>query len=192
MSNSVQISDLLPGDAEGIEQAARVLLEAFRGTTPAWPDLDTARAEVLESLEVGRVSRVARLEDGRVVGWVGGIPEYDGHVWEVHPVAVDPAHQRQGIGRALLRDLEERVRLHGGLTLWLGTDDEVDRTSLGGADLYPDLLAQLSAIRNLAGHPFSFYLRCGFALAGVVPDANGLGKPDILMAKRVAGASDGA
>ena len=26
----------------------------------------------------------------------------------------------------------------------------------------------------------------GFVIVGVVPDANGLGKPDILMAKRVA------
>jgi len=34
--------------------------------------------------------------------------------------------------------------------------------------------------------PFEFYQKCGFVIVGVVPDANGLGKPDILMAKRVA------
>ena len=103
----------------------------------------------------------------------------------MHPLAVSPAHQRQGFGRALLAYLEERVRERGGLTLWLGTDDEVDRTSLGGAELYPDLLGARAAIRDLGGHPYEFYLRCGFLLAGVVPDANGPGKLDSLMAKRV-------
>jgi aminoglycoside 6'-N-acetyltransferase I len=71
------------------------------------------------------------------------------------------------------------------LTLWLGADDEDNRTTLGGANLYPDVLDKLAHIRNIKGHPFAFYLKMGFVLAGVVPDANGRGKPDILMAKRI-------
>jgi aminoglycoside 6'-N-acetyltransferase I len=60
-------------------------------------------------------------------------------------------------------------------------------TSLSGVDLYDDLPNHLAHIRNVKGHPYSFYLKCGFVIAGAVPDANGPGKPDILMAKRVRG-----
>ena len=94
--------------------------------------------------------------------------------------------QRRGIGRALVADLEDRVRERGAVTLFLGTDDEDDRTSLGGIDLYPDPLQHLERLRNLRGHPFEFYRKCGFVVVGVLPDANGFGKPDIYMAKRVA------
>jgi hypothetical protein len=30
------------------------------------------------------------------------------------------------------------------------------------------------------GHPFAFYRKPGFALAGVLPDANGRGKPEYI------------
>jgi aminoglycoside 6'-N-acetyltransferase I len=91
----------------------------------------------------------------------------------------------QGVGRALVADLEAQVRTRGGLTIMLGTDDEDGMTSLAGADLYTDLWQQIANIRNLKGHPYEFYQKCGFSIIGVIPDANGRGKPDILMAKRV-------
>ena len=59
------------------------------------------------------------------------------------------------------------------------------RTSLGGIDLYPDVLDKLRSIENVGGHPFEFYLKAGYHVVGVIPDANGFGKPDILMAKRI-------
>lgn len=42
-----------------------------------------------------------------------------------------------------------------------------------------------SHIRNLRDHPYEFYPKMGFAIVGVMPDANGIGKPDIFMAKRL-------
>ncbi len=136
-------------------------------------------------LETGRICRAAVDEGGNLLGIIGGIPGYDGNVWELHPLAVQPSRQGQGIGRALVEDLETQVRSKGGLTITLGTDDEDGMTSLANTDLYENLWEKIRDIRNLKGHPYEFYQRMGYVISGVVPDANGPGKPDILMAKRV-------
>jgi aminoglycoside 6'-N-acetyltransferase I len=74
----------------------------------------------------------------------------------------------------------------GYLIVHLGTDDEVGGTSLFGDDLLPGALQKLAAIRpSPGGHPFFFYRRLGYEAVGVLPDANGAGKPDIFMAKRL-------
>ena len=178
----------LSGDVpDRLVQAARLLIEGFSDTgTGAWRTEDAALVEVQESLQGDRVSRAAIDEAGNVLGWVGGISSYDGHAWELHPLVVRRDQRGRGVGRALVADLEDQVRRRDGLTLYLGTDDENGRTSLTGLDLYPDVLGALARLRNLRDHPFTFYERMGFAVVGVIPDANGLGRPDILMAKRVA------
>ena len=182
----MRITDLRATDAALIEQIAQLLVAAFAEHWPdAWPTLDEARTEVHESFAPGRLSRVALDDDGAVLGWIGGISGYDGLVWELHPLAVQPRLHRRGVGRALVADLEARVRERGGLTLTVGTDDEDNMTSLAGIDLYPNIWEHIANIRNLRGHPYEFYQRCGFVISGVVPDANGPGKPDILMAKRI-------
>jgi hypothetical protein len=40
------------------------------------------------------------------------------------------------------------VRDLGIHTMFVGTDDELGQTSLGGVDLYPDVLAHLTALRR--------------------------------------------
>jgi aminoglycoside 6'-N-acetyltransferase I len=183
----MRIIDLDPNDQWTIDAAAGLLVEGFKEHWPrAWPDLAAALEEVREALEPGRIARVAVDDNGEVSGWIGGIPQYNGNVWELHPLVVQPGLHRRGIGRALVRDLEQQVHVRGGLTITLGTDDEDDMTTLAGVDLYPDVWAHMAEILNLRGHPYEFYQKCGFVIVGVVPDANGLGKPDILMAKRVA------
>jgi len=82
--------------------------------------------------------------------------------------------------------LEARAAQEGFLAIHLGTDDEVGGASLYGADLFPDTLAKLAAITPTAlGHPFYFYRKLGFEPVGLIPDANGFGKPDLLMSKRL-------
>jgi len=182
----VEITDLDPDDEAAIARVASIVVDAFRGHTPSYSDLASAEAEVRKSFAEDRLSRVAR-EGDAVLGWIGGIREYDGHAWELHPLAVDPARHGEGIGRALVADLERLVAERGATTLYLGTDDEDGRTSLSDADLYPNPLERLASIENPGRHPYEFYRSCGFSLVGVIPDANGPGKPDILMAKRVGG-----
>jgi aminoglycoside 6'-N-acetyltransferase I len=179
------IVDLTSDKSDWIEQAAALLRDAFRNRTQDWQDLDSARQEVLASLAPDRISRVLVDDSGRVLGWIGGIPNYGGNVWELHPIVVAESHRRRGLGRALVQDLERLVESRGALTLWAGSDDENHETSLSGVDLYPDIPGAIRNIRNLRGHPYEFYLRLGFRIAGVVPDANGPGKPDILLAKRL-------
>ncbi len=179
------IVSLTADHAALIEEVAAMLMDAFGDLPSAYHTLDDARAEIMDSFDAERISRVALADDGSAVGWIGGIPEYDGHVWELHPLVVRSDRRGQGIGRALVADLEEQVRGRGGLTIMLGTDDERTQTSVSGIDLYPDPLLSLQAIQNLRGHPYGFYQRCGYAFIGIIPDANGFGKPDLLMAKRV-------
>lgn len=166
MTDGRRIVDLRPDAGELIEQVALFLGDAFRDRTEDWQDPESARREVLDSLEPDRISRVLVDESGRAAGWIGGIPMYGGR-------------------RALVEDFERLVAPRGALTLWAGSDDENNETTLSGRDLYPDIPGSIRSIRNLGHHPYEFYLRMGFRIAGVLPDANGLGKPDIFLAKRV-------
>jgi aminoglycoside 6'-N-acetyltransferase I len=181
----MQIIALTPDREDLIRQVAQILVEAFADHSPAWTTIEEGIAEVHESFAEKRISRVALDDDGNATGWISGIEQYDGNVYELHPLAVSPKHQRKGIGAMLVRDLEEQVRQTGAITLWLGSDDETDRTSLGGADVYPNPLEHAQNIQNPGGHPYQFYEKMGFVVVGIMPDANGFGKPDIFMAKRV-------
>jgi aminoglycoside 6'-N-acetyltransferase I len=177
------IEALRADDVDAIDQAATLLVEAF----PHWlPTLEVARDEVMQALEQDRICLVAQAHD-QILGWIGGIPEYS-HAWELHPLVVRADARRTGVGTSLVRALEERVREAGALTLYLGTDDDrpVPGTSAGGVELFPDVLSHAVNLRVI-DHPAGFYMRLGFEVVGLIPDANGLGKPDILLAKRVNG-----
>lgn len=182
----MKVINLHPEDTALIHQAAALLVEGFKDTgSTSWPDLEAGLEEVRESLQADRLSLAAIDESGVLLGWVSGIREYDGHAWELHGLVVKAELRGQGIGRALVAALEERVRELGGTTIYLGTDDENYRTSVSGTDLYPNVLENLLEIKNPGNHPYGFYQKVGFTIVGIIPDANGLGKPDIFMAKRV-------
>src|SRR5215510_11625361 len=120
-----------------IHQAAQLLVDAFREHWPdAWPTFEEGLKEVHEMLEAERICRFAIDEQENLLGVIGGIPGYDGNVWELHPLAVQPNMQGKGIGRVLVEELEEQGRLRGGITITLGTDEEDGMTSFSNVDLY--------------------------------------------------------
>lgn len=182
----MQITTLSPSDEALIQQAAQLLVDAFHEHWPdAWPTFADGLKEVHEMLESERICRVAVDEQGNLLGIIGGIPSYDGYVWELHPLAVRPSLHGKGIGRAMVQDFEAQVRSRGALTITLGSDDEDGMTSLANVDLYENLWEKVRDIRNFKNHPYEFYQKLGYVITGVVIDANGVGKPDILMSKRV-------
>lgn len=184
----MQIIDFYWDDQTMIQRAAEMLVQAFKDHWPnAWPDMDSALDEVHEMLKPDRINRIALNENGYMVGWIGAIPEYRGNAWELHPLVVRPDWQGMGVGSCLVADLEAQLRARGVSTIYLGSDDEDNMTSLGGVDLYENLTEHIANIRNLKRHPYEFYQKQGYKIVGVIPDANGPGKPDIIMAKRLQG-----
>jgi ribosomal-protein-alanine N-acetyltransferase len=120
MPATVQIDALRESDAARCAELERVL---FPGDDP-W----TARA-FREELRAGHPYLAAR--DGELLvgyaglGFVAGPPQAEA---EIHTIGVDPAHQRRGVGRALLRGLLA-VADELGATVFLEvrTDNEVAR-----------------------------------------------------------------
>lgn len=178
---AITIHELRQGDDAVIRQAAALLREAF----PDWlPTDETAFTVVRDALAPGNVC-LGAFAGGELAGWVGARPEYS-HAWELHPLVVREDMRGRGVGRRLVAALEERARDAGALTLYLGTDDDGPSpgTSVGGVDLFPEPLAHAARLEAI-DHPSGFYRRLGFVVVGLIPDANGPGKPDILMAKRL-------
>lgn len=70
----------------------------------AWPLFD-----LIAVLTFPDVIRLKAMEDGQMIGFVGGDPRLrDGWGW-IATIAVDPHYRRRGIGRALLHACESRL-----------------------------------------------------------------------------------
>lgn len=150
----------------------------------AYQETGEAEAELASFFANPERFGLAILEDAHLRGWIGAIRVYD-HGWELHPLAVDPDHQRRGFGTRLVQALEARGRMEKVCTLYLGSDDEFFATNAGGVDLYPGIDRHIRKLEVTGDHPVTFYRKLGFTVVGLLPDVNGPGKPDIFLAKRL-------
>lgn len=175
----MEILDFDRTNTQFIEEAAALLAESFPHAYG-----EDALEEMARYLDPERIAVMA-VENGHLIGFVGAIPQYGITGWELHPLVVKKSHQFKGVGSLLMQALEAAVASSGGITVYLGTDDEFEQTSLSGTDLYVDTWQKVENVENKKKHPFEFYLKMGYKIVGVIPDANGMGKPDIWMAKRV-------
>jgi ribosomal protein S18 acetylase RimI-like enzyme len=64
---------------------------------------------------------LAAEDDGAVVGIVSFVPRDDG--WQLRSMAVEPAYERQGIGRLLVDAGVERLRAAGATRVWCNARD---------------------------------------------------------------------
>jgi len=165
-----------------IIQAAKILTDSI---PIGWPTLQSALDEINELL-VPENTLLAAVENDIVIGWGGILPKYNGNVFEIHPLVVSSDRRRQGIGRAIVTALEDEARKQGGLTVYLGADDERGdgETSFANVDLFDDLPEKIKSF-SPGTHQSGFYLKLGYKIIGVMPDANGKGKPDIYLGKRL-------
>lgn len=172
-----QIKQLSKVERERVITLLQTSFEAYakRGEAEAETDALCAAEKVL----------LVKRHNGVIVGLIGAQSQYGLTGWELHPLLVESTYQRRGFGKALVLELEQVLRDKGALVIYLGTDDEHFRTSLSTGDLFTETFTKIQQVQNLADHPYSFYERCGYHIVGVIPDANGWHKPDILMAKRL-------
>lgn len=74
----MEIKSLHQEDRKYVIQAAQLLVEGFKRDWPdAWPDLESALEEVNECLSEDRICRIVVDENDDVIGWIGGISQYN-------------------------------------------------------------------------------------------------------------------
>ena len=175
----MELIQLSLDQAQYIKDAVSLLIEAFPHAYS-----DCAEEEIKHCLDVDRIA-IAAIENDRLIGFVGAIPQYGVTAWELHPLVGQAEYRNKGIGTKLCSALEHILREKGCFTIYLGSDDEDGSTTLSNTDLFENTYQKIEAIKNLNQHPYEFYQKIGYKIVGVIPDANGIGKPDIWLAKSI-------
>lgn len=176
----INVTPFSKEETEYVLEAAKLLERSFPQSY-----LGKGMEEMEECLGEDRVAFKA-VSEGKFLGFISSMEAYKPYGWELHPLVVMEEARTQGVGRKLTQTLEDSLSSKGVLTLFLGTDDEKGQTSLSEGNLYENLYDRMKRVENRSNHPFEFYQKMGFQVVGVIPDANGWHKPDIIMAKNIA------
>lgn len=160
---------------------------ASRQNSPGWLATASDALEELRRCVIDDNLSLMVLKDESPVGWISAFP-INKAVWEVHPLLVDPKTHGKGIGTLLVKQVEKILTARGVRTIQVSTSDATNATTLSGKDLYLDLLGELHRLDvrdSKVGHAYQFWVRSGYKVVGVLPDAEGMGVPSICLAKRL-------
>lgn len=180
MKNEIEISPFSIHEKEFMNKAALLLESAFPHSYKG-----IGLEEMKECLSEDRVAYKATRQ-GELLGFISALEAYKPYGWELHPLVVEDNARKMGVGQKLVEALERALSERGVLTVFLGTDDERFATSLSDGDLFENLYAKMESVKNYKQHPYEFYEKLGYQIVGVIPNANGWNKPDIIMAKNIA------
>lgn len=179
---TVGLAELGP---DRLELLAHVTFAAAREHSAVWmPDLDAARGELTDALQPQKIARALLDASGQPLAWVAALPDW-GDVWELNPLIVGIEHQGLGHGQRLVAEIEQLVAARGARTMTAFTSDTIGATSLADCDLYDNTLARLADVEIRRPHALGFWQRVGYRIVGVIPDAEGPGKPSIALARRL-------
>ncbi|MBI1349249.1 GNAT family acetyltransferase [bacterium] len=103
MSATVQIRVATPEDTEAI-----VSLWERCGLTRPWND---PRKDIARKSKVNPELFLVAESGGQIIGTV--MAGYEGHRGWINYLGVDPAHQRQGVGRQLMAAAEDKLQASG-------------------------------------------------------------------------------
>jgi len=178
-----KIVDIEYESDELISHLAAITRAAFKETSPNWLTTEERAAEqVLASVNPNRLGRVC-FSNENPVGWIAVIQRR--HVWEIHPIAVSPAHQGNGVGRMLVEDIALSAKEANISTLFAATSDETGSTNLYGEILYSDPASAIMQLESKGRSPYKFWESVGFTVVGILPDEEGQGKPGIHLARKL-------
>ena len=126
---------------------------------------------------------IVYVENDLVQGFIAARPTHGTTGYELYPHVVMPDYQGKGIGTTLLEMLETELKRREASVLFMAVEDEVGQTSLYGEALFQNPTIAFQSVDVASDHPIAFYQKHGFRITGVIPDAFGEGRPDIILAK---------
>jgi aminoglycoside 6'-N-acetyltransferase I len=173
-------------ESDDIKEQARILLFETFPEANMWPNINENTAlETVNECIYGDNICIGIKVNNQLIGWAGLRLMYD-KTWELHPMVIKPNFQGNGYGKILLYELEKIAQKKGIIGVVAGSDDETNKTSLSEKEITGEnIFEEIKNIRNYKNHPYEFYVKCGYSIIGMIPNANGINKPDIWLWKDI-------
>jgi len=120
----VDVAGFDPADELRLDEAAHVLYRAASRISSAFPTPDAALGELLDtSRTTDAITFVALNLAGEVCGLASAAPYRASTLLKMQLLVVDPPFQRRGVGRTLLRTVEDAARELGMSTLMVALEE---------------------------------------------------------------------